>query len=60
MNSTGFIYIHPNIFKYPDFCGASVIGPSMPKEGLYWISRTDWNECGPDILFKKCSIYRKD
>jgi actin-related protein len=47
-------YIHPNLFKYPDFCGASVIGPKFSKEDEYWISRTDWDEVGPDILFKKC------
>ena len=52
-------YIHPNLFKYPDFCGASVIGPKFSKEDEYWISRTDWDEVGPDILFKKCRIYRK-
>ena len=42
---------NPNLFKYPDFCGASVIGIDED-----WISRTDWDEVGPDILFKKCRI----
>ena len=32
---------------------------SFPFEALvhddnYWISKMDWDECGPDVIFKKC------
>ena len=43
--------------KYSVFIGATVLAniyntSSQGEE--YWITKQDWEECGPDIIFKKC------
>ena len=43
--------------KYSVFIGATVLAniyntSSQGEE--YWITKQDWDECGPDIIFKKC------
>ena len=41
--------------KYSVFIGATVLAKAynMPDSD-YWITKQDWEECGPDIIFKKC------
>ena len=43
--------------KFSVFIGATVLAniyntSSQGEE--YWITKQDWDECGPDIIFKKC------
>ena len=43
--------------KFSVFIGATVLantynGTSQGDE--YWITKQDWDEVGPDIIFKKC------
>ena len=43
--------------KYSVFIGATVMSnvynnPDKPVD--YWITKQDWDECGSDIIFKKC------
>jgi len=43
--------------KFSVFIGATVLantynGTSQGEE--YWITKQDWDEVGPDIIFKKC------
>ena len=42
--------------KYSVFIGATVLANIYNKEQGqdYWISKQDWEEVGPDIIFKKC------
>ena len=42
--------------KYSVFIGATVLANIYNKEQgqEYWISKQDWEEVGPDIIFKKC------
>ena len=42
--------------KYSVFIGATVLANIYNKEHGqdYWISKQDWEEVGPDIIFKKC------
>ena len=43
--------------KHSAFIGATVLANLYKRaedETDYWISRQDWCECGPDIIFKKC------
>jgi actin-related protein 2 len=41
--------------KYSVFIGATVIANTYNGvQTEYWISKADWDECGPDIIFKKC------
>ena len=41
--------------KYSVFIGATVLAKTY-NDNLndYWITKQDWDECGPDIIFKKC------
>ena len=42
--------------KYSTFIGATVLANcynTLQGED-YWISKQDWEEVGPDIIFKKC------
>ena len=43
--------------KYSVFIGATVLANVYNNPNAitdYWITRQDWTECGPDIIFKKC------
>ena len=41
--------------KYSVFIGATVLANAYNKAQTdYWISKQDWDECGPEIIFKKC------
>ena len=44
--------------KYSVFIGATVVAQTLNNEkgenSGYWITKQDWDECGPDIIFKKC------
>ena len=41
--------------KYSVFIGATVLAEAANRpESDYWITKQDWEECGPDIIFKKC------
>ena len=43
--------------KYSVFIGATVLANvynDPDSETDYWITKQDWKECGPDIIFKKC------
>ena len=42
--------------KYSTFIGATVLANIYNKEqgAEYWITKQDWDEVGPDIIFKKC------
>ena len=42
--------------KYSVFIGATVLANIYnKKQGQeYWITKQDWDEVGPDIIFKKC------
>ena len=49
------------IRKYSTFIGATILAnlynnpynnPYHEKE--YWITKQDWEECGPNIIYKKC------
>ena len=41
--------------KYSVFIGACVLANIYNgQETDYWITRQDWQECGADIIFKKC------
>ena len=43
--------------KYSVFIGATVLANVYNNPNAitdYWITRQDWEECGPDIIFKKC------
>ena len=42
--------------KYSVFIGATVLANIYNKEQgqEYWITKQDWDEVGPDIIFKKC------
>ena len=41
--------------KYSVFIGATVLANIYNEQQTeYWISKQDWDECGPDIIFKKC------
>ena len=55
------IKIHINIKdsprrRYSTFIGATVLANIYNKEQgeEYWITKHDWDEVGPDIIFKKC------
>ena len=48
--------------RYSTFIGATVLANLYNKsrgeiEEEYWISKQDWDEVGPDIIFKKCPNY---
>ena len=55
------IKIHINIIdsprrKYSTFIGAIILA-NLYNNDLYdgyWISKRDWDEVGPNIIFKKC------
>ena len=44
--------------KYSVFTGGTVLANIYNKNEVqgeeYWISKQDWDEVGPDIIFKKC------
>ena len=41
--------------KYSVFIGATVLAKTFNTPNSdYWITKQDWEECGPDIIFKKC------
>ena len=43
--------------KFSVFIGATVLANTYNSSSVgdeYWITRQDWDECGPDIIFKKC------
>jgi len=41
--------------KYSVFIGATVLAKTFnTPDSDYWITKQDWEECGPDIIFKKC------
>ena len=45
--------------EYSTFIGAIILANLYNKsrgeiEEEYWISKQDWDEVGPDIIFKKC------
>ena len=39
------------------FIGATVLAKALVHDDNFWVSKLDWDECGPDIIFKKCNIY---
>ena len=46
--------------RYSTFIGATVLANiyNAPTQGEeYWITKQDWDEVGPDIIFKKCPNY---
>ena len=41
--------------KFSVFTGATVLANAYNDQNLeYWITKQDWDECGPDIVLKKC------
>ena len=43
--------------KYSVFIGATVLANTYNNTSQgdeYWITKQDWDEVGPDIIFKKC------
>ena len=42
--------------KYSVFIGATVLANIYNKDQgeEYWITKQDWDEVGPEIIFKKC------
>ena len=43
--------------KYSVFIGATVLANTYngtSQDDKYWITKQDWDEVGPDIIFKKC------
>ena len=44
--------------KYSVFIGATVLANTYNNKSQigeeYWITKQDWDEVGPDIIFKKC------
>ena len=56
------IKIHINIIdsprrKYSTFIGATVLANvynDTTRDHDYWITKQDWDEVGPNIIFKKC------
>ena len=43
--------------KYSVFIGATVLANTYngtKQDDQYWITKQDWEEVGPDIIFKKC------
>ena len=43
--------------RYSTFIGATVAANAYNDTSLgenYWITKQDWDEVGPDIIFKKC------
>ena len=45
------------IRKYSTFIGAAVLANlyNNPDDRIdYWITKQDWEECGPNIIYKKC------
>lgn len=41
--------------KVSVFVGATVLAKIYNEQNIdYWITKADWDECGPDIIFKKC------
>ena len=43
--------------KYSTFIGATVLANAYndtTRDYDYWITKQDWDEVGPDIIFKKC------
>ena len=43
--------------KFSVFIGATVLANTYNNTSQgdeYWITRQDWEESGPDIIFKKC------
>ena len=41
--------------KFSVFIGATVLANTYNEaQKDYWISKQDWDECGPEIIFKKC------
>ena len=40
--------------KYSVFIGATVTANAVNQaDNEYWITKQDWDECGPDIVLKK-------
>ena len=39
--------------KYSSFIGATVISRCICDRIDYWISKKEWDECGPNIILKK-------
>ena len=41
--------------KYSVFIGATVLANTYNNDAVdYWITKQDWEECGPTIIKKKC------
>ena len=44
--------------KYSTFIGATVLANTYNNKSQigeeYWITKQDWDEVGPDIIYKKC------
>ena len=41
--------------KYSVFIGATVLANTYNTDAVdYWITKQDWDECGPEIIKKKC------
>lgn len=40
--------------KYSVFSGASFIAQFYASQPDYWITKQEWDEIGPNIIFKKC------
>ena len=43
--------------KFSVFIGATVLANTYngtSQDDQYWITKQDWEEVGPDIIFKKC------
>ncbi len=43
--------------KFSVFIGATVLANTYngtSQDDQYWITKQDWDEVGPDIIFKKC------
>ena len=45
---------HVNSLDNLSFCGASIIADMNKNYDEYWISKKDWEECGSNIILKKC------
>lgn len=40
--------------KFSVFMGASFLANFYAEQESYWISKEEWAECGPKIIYEKC------
>ena len=52
------IFILDKHFRNSSYVGAVIISSLCDEKYLdYWISKKDWDECGPKIVYKKAQCF---